>query len=144
MADDNGRNRGFCCGCCVGLAVGYLLWGGNNKTRADSHRCLDREKDSITEIVGDETVNEDKPQGLLLGGIYYYQRQISPQLKNNLSRVKLCKYEPSCSEYAKLAIEEHGSITGVVMSTVRLIRCNPWSGGGNDRVGTPWYARKIM
>ena len=43
-----------------------------------------------------------------------------------------CKYHPSCSEYAVLAIRKHGVLRGVPMAAWRLLRCNPWSHGGVD------------
>jgi putative membrane protein insertion efficiency factor len=54
-----------------------------------------------------------------------YQKLISPLLTPR------CKYYPSCSTYAELAITEFG-IKGLFMATWRLIRCNPFSHGGVD------------
>jgi putative membrane protein insertion efficiency factor len=54
-----------------------------------------------------------------------YQKLISPYFAPR------CKYYPSCSTYAELAITEFG-IKGLFMATWRLIRCNPFSHGGVD------------
>ncbi len=43
-----------------------------------------------------------------------------------------CKYHPSCSEYAVLAIRKHGVLKGIPLAGWRLLRCNPWSHGGVD------------
>jgi putative membrane protein insertion efficiency factor len=43
-----------------------------------------------------------------------------------------CKYHPTCSEYARLALRELGPIRGSVATVWRLLRCNPWSKGGVD------------
>lgn len=43
-----------------------------------------------------------------------------------------CKFYPSCSEYAELAIQEYGPIKGSWKSLGRIIRCNPLSSGGVD------------
>ncbi len=43
-----------------------------------------------------------------------------------------CKYHPSCSEYAALAIRKHGVLRGLGLAGWRLLRCNPWSHGGVD------------
>jgi len=59
--------------------------------------------------------------------IRLYQLLISPFVPANT-----CKYHPSCSEYAALAIEKHGVFRGVPMAAWRLLRCNPWSHGGVD------------
>ena len=36
-----------------------------------------------------------------------------------------CQFEPSCSHFAALAIEEHGVLAGMVVGTDRILRCNP-------------------
>jgi putative membrane protein insertion efficiency factor len=54
-----------------------------------------------------------------------YQKLISPYFAPR------CKYYPSCSTYAELAISEFG-IKGLFMAGWRLIRCNPFSHGGVD------------
>ncbi len=45
-----------------------------------------------------------------------------------------CRYTPTCSEYAKEAIQEYGIIKGSFMSLKRIIRCAPWGGSGYDPV----------
>ena len=59
--------------------------------------------------------------------IRLYQLLISPFVAANT-----CKYHPSCSEYAVLAIRKHGVLRGIGMAGWRLLRCNPWSHGGVD------------
>lgn len=54
-----------------------------------------------------------------------YQILISPLLTPR------CKYYPSCSTYAELAITQFG-FKGLLMAIWRLIRCNPFSHGGVD------------
>ena len=54
-----------------------------------------------------------------------YQKLISPLLTPR------CKYYPSCSTYAELAINEFG-VKGFFMTISRLVRCNPFSNGGVD------------
>jgi putative membrane protein insertion efficiency factor len=54
-----------------------------------------------------------------------YQKLISPLLTPR------CKYYPSCSTYAELAISEFG-VKGFFMAIIRLVRCNPFSNGGVD------------
>ena len=43
-----------------------------------------------------------------------------------------CKFHPSCSQYARDAIVEHGVVRGFVLAGWRLLRCHPWSHGGVD------------
>ena len=47
---------------------------------------------------------------------------------------KNCRFEPTCSQYAKESIEAHGVITGSFYSLVRILKCGPWSAGGIDEV----------
>ena len=59
--------------------------------------------------------------------IRLYQLTISRLLPANT-----CKFHPSCSEYAALAIRKHGVLRGIPMAAWRLLRCHPWSQGGID------------
>lgn len=45
-----------------------------------------------------------------------------------------CKYYPTCSEYGFKAIEKYGILKGGLMTLWRILRCNPFSKGGNDPV----------
>ena len=45
-----------------------------------------------------------------------------------------CRYNPTCSEYAKIAVSKKGFIKGSLMSMGRVIRCNPFGGFGEDPV----------
>jgi putative membrane protein insertion efficiency factor len=60
-----------------------------------------------------------------------YQIIISP-----LSQPR-CRYQPTCSEYAKQALEFHGISKGLILSIRRLGRCHPFSKGGVDLVPRP-------
>jgi uncharacterized protein len=59
--------------------------------------------------------------------IRLYQLLVSPLLPANT-----CKFHPSCSEYAALAIRKHGVIRGLGLAGWRLLRCHPWAAGGVD------------
>ena len=45
-----------------------------------------------------------------------------------------CRFNPSCSEYGAQAITKYGIIKGGLMTSWRILRCNPWNKGGNDPV----------
>ena len=60
--------------------------------------------------------------------IRFYQRCISPQLGPR------CRFYPTCSSYALEAFERHGFVRGAILSTWRILRCNPFSQGGYDPV----------
>ena len=45
-----------------------------------------------------------------------------------------CRFEPSCSGYAILALQQHGALAGSYLALHRIARCGPWCQGGNDPV----------
>lgn len=45
-----------------------------------------------------------------------------------------CRFEPSCSAYARDAFCTHGAIRGTWLTLRRLVRCQPWCDGGFDPV----------
>ncbi|HUG42614.1 MAG TPA: membrane protein insertion efficiency factor YidD [Acidobacteriota bacterium] len=57
-----------------------------------------------------------------------YQRWISPLLPHT------CRFHPTCSEYAREAIEKKGLVRGVALGVRRLLKCHPWHPGGFDPV----------
>ena len=46
----------------------------------------------------------------------------------------LCRYTPTCSEYAIEAINTYGVIKGCYLSFKRILRCAPWGKSGYDPV----------
>ncbi len=63
-----------------------------------------------------------------------YKRALSPVLHALAPGPGGCCYQPSCSEYAALALAQHGPLRGSAMTMWRLLRCNPFSRGGWDPV----------
>ena len=45
-----------------------------------------------------------------------------------------CRFEPSCSCYAREAIVRYGALRGTWLAMARLLRCQPFSAGGLDQV----------
>ncbi len=60
--------------------------------------------------------------------IRFYQLAISPWTASS------CRYYPSCSQYALIAIQRHGVLRGGWLAIRRLGRCHPWTPGGVDHV----------
>jgi putative membrane protein insertion efficiency factor len=60
---------------------------------------------------------------MLLDG---YKRWLSPLLP------QACRFTPTCSEYARLALLKHGFIVGSLKAAGRLARCQPFCSGGVD------------
>ena len=58
----------------------------------------------------------------------FYKAAISPWLP------RACRYEPTCSIYAREAIERYGFGRGAVLALRRLARCHPFRPGGFDPV----------
>lgn len=120
-------NDGGCCGCLLGLGLGYLLWHGHAQG-AELVQIKPTHPESIEQTVIDQENNS------LLKLIGHYQREVSPRLHAELGKEQICKYEPSCSEYAREAIIKHGKVKGSVKAMGRLARCNPLSKGRYDPV----------
>jgi len=72
---------------------------------------------------------------LILSSIRFYQKTkffhgtIARQL---FLTDKVCRFIPTCSEYTYEAVEKYGSAKGLFLGFKRLIRCHPWSKGGDD------------
>jgi len=45
-----------------------------------------------------------------------------------------CRYVPSCSDYARDAVVEHGALGGTWLALRRLGRCHPFGSSGYDPV----------
>lgn len=65
---------------------------------------------------------------ILLALLRGYQYFLRPMLGAN------CRFHPSCSDYAREAIEKHGALRGSWLAVRRLSRCHPYHAGGYDPV----------
>jgi putative membrane protein insertion efficiency factor len=65
---------------------------------------------------------------LLVGVLRLYRAIISPLYG------QVCRYYPSCSQYALEAIRTHGALKGSWLAARRVSRCHPWASGGVDPV----------
>lgn len=45
-----------------------------------------------------------------------------------------CRFQPTCSAYAKEAYRKYGLFKGSFLTIKRLLRCHPWAKGGYDPV----------
>ena len=65
---------------------------------------------------------------LLILIIKFYRLVISPL------KPPSCRFIPTCSEYAILAIEKYGIIRGGYMAIKRILKCHPFHPGGYDPI----------
>jgi len=73
---------------------------------------------------------------LIIGLIDLYQKILSPDhscLKHRRAGLG-CKYLPTCSEYTKQSVQEHGVIKGAFLGLARVLRCHPWAVQGFDPI----------
>jgi putative membrane protein insertion efficiency factor len=63
---------------------------------------------------------------LLVALLDLYKRRVSPLLP------PACRFTPTCSEYARLALLKHGLARGLKRAAWRLLRCQPLHPGGVD------------
>jgi hypothetical protein len=70
-------------------------------------------------------------QTVLIALLRFYKLAVSPMLGNR------CRFYPSCSDYAREAIQYHGAARGTYLAARRICRCHPFSAGGIDLVPPP-------
>lgn len=68
------------------------------------------------------------PANALIFLIELYRIYVSP------TRMPVCRFTPTCSEYAVTALRTRGLFIGLVLTVVRLAKCAPWHPGGWDPV----------
>lgn len=66
-------------------------------------------------------------KNMLIGMINLYQKIPGPWHD-------YCRHTPTCSEYTKQAIIIHGSLKGLKLGMIRILKCNPWGTFGYDPV----------
>lgn len=62
-------------------------------------------------------------QTVLIALLRFYKVAVSPMLGNR------CRFYPSCSDYAREAIQYHGAARGTYLAARRICRCHPFSAG---------------
>jgi putative membrane protein insertion efficiency factor len=65
---------------------------------------------------------------LLLVLISAYRYTLRPLLGAN------CRFAPTCSDYAREAVEKYGASRGAWLAARRILRCHPYHPGGYDPV----------
>ena len=65
---------------------------------------------------------------LVLDMLSIYKAIVSPLMP------AACRFEPTCSEYTRKAVEKYGAIRGTWMGFKRIMCCQPFCEGGHDPV----------
>ena len=65
---------------------------------------------------------------LILDLLGVYKAMVSPFLP------PACRFEPTCSEYMRQAVEKYGAVKGTWLGVKRILRCQPFCKGGHDPV----------
>src|SRR5574337_500743 len=65
---------------------------------------------------------------LILWLLHLYKRWLSPLFGSR------CRFHPTCSDYARIAVERFGPWRGSLLAGWRLLRCQPLCDGGEDQV----------
>ena len=87
--------------------------------------------DSENRMIESAMRTANRPSFLASGMLHlisFYQRYLSP------AHPACCRFSPTCSAYAKTAIQRHGAIKGGGLALWRLLRCQPFGNGGYDPV----------
>ncbi|KQW05007.1 hypothetical protein EV379_3339 [Microterricola gilva] len=68
------------------------------------------------------------PRNIVVLLLRVYRAVISPLYGD------VCRYYPSCSQYALTAVQDRGVVVGGALAARRIVRCHPWAEGGIDDV----------
>lgn len=64
---------------------------------------------------------------IIIALIVFYKNYISP-----MKGAPTCRFVPTCSEYARQAVEKYGAVKGTYLAVRRLMKCHPFHKGGYD------------
>ncbi len=76
-------------------------------------------------------------KSVILALIRFYQKTRffhEPIFKTLFMSDKICRFEPTCSDYTYQAVEKYGAVRGLWLGFKRILRCHPWNKGGIDPI----------
>ena len=73
---------------------------------------------------------------IILFFLWIYQMFISPLLHAATGTSSSCRYNPTCSEYAKQVISTYGVMKGTRLALQRLATCHPFAKVNQDKYNT--------
>jgi len=73
---------------------------------------------------------------ILISIVKVYQKTLSPEQSfwGKKTGWKVCRFHPTCSQYAIDALKKYGVLKGSYLGIRRVLRCHPWNPGGYDPV----------
>ena len=75
-------------------------------------------------------------KSIFIGLIRVYQKYISPM------KPPSCRFHPTCSSYGIEAVQQHGAFKGLIMTIIRILKCQPLHPGGFDPVPEKWPSKR--
>jgi len=104
--------------------------GGVWRVRSDGRFKPRSMKDRLSTAPNehDPAASPSLGQQIVVFCLLFYKSALSPLLPS------FCKFYPTCSVYAREAVERHGVSRGLSLAARRLLRCRPFSQGGFDPV----------
>lgn len=94
---------------------------GENQSKHDSEVPVEADTDVPAEADG-------RAARLGTDLVEFYQNSISPMFPPS------CRFQPTCSEYTKRAIQRYGLVRGTWLGAKRILKCHPLHPGGHDPV----------
>jgi putative membrane protein insertion efficiency factor len=73
-------------------------------------------------IVAWATLQTSAAERATLGAIGFYRAHGSTVARHLGAQ---CRFQPTCSRYAELAVQKYGVVRGLAKTGARLVRCNP-------------------
>jgi hypothetical protein len=86
-----------------------------------------------------DAVDPDRPTrgNMTRALLSVYRNALSPLLHAASGSAGACRFQPTCSEYAALAIEYHGIFRGTWLALRRILKCHPFHAPQFDPVPLP-------
>ena len=116
--------------CCVAgiLIIGFKCFTTKNRAYGET---LSEKENQLEQILDQEQIQN---KNFLLRQIQIYQEEIGPEIKARLGTENICKYTPTCSEYARQALTEWGFLKGSYLAIIRILKCHPLTSPRVDMV----------
>ena len=118
---------------CASPVAGHVALGGFQRPTASGRVPVRRAGKCSRTVVGRTPVRSDttaRQASPLIRLINAYQRALE-------GKPSPCRFTPSCSSYAKQALQLHGTWRGLWLALRRIVRCRPFGPSGWDPVPLP-------